>query len=379
MQKLQDGKKKTIPGLKSPHRGAFSLVELLVVISIIGVLVAMLLPAINSAREAGRQVACKNNLRQFGVGMTAHTNKSGTYCSGAFDWQHDGAVTEVGWVADMVNDGIPVGKMLCNSNPSQISAAYADLLSLDASSVPAFNQTAMLGTPAKAAPDGSPVTNPCRQIMALSPGSDQRVQLVQSQIFNKFYNTNYTASWWLVRSGVLLDGDGNLQSSVAGVPASLASRQSTSGPLSVTSASASTVSASFLPLLACGASSGSLPAGMGSNQAGSPMVMSFTPGPVVNPTMKPLASFSGSTPREGVSGWWAAWNNTTKQDYRGFAPVHKGTCNILMSDGSVQSYFDTNNDHLLNNGFLATTTNGFADNTPELPPEEVYSSWSLRP
>ena len=79
------------------------------------------------------------------------------------------------------------------------------------------------------------------------------------------------------------------------------------------------------------------------------------------------------------TGGWAAWNNTTLQDFRGFAPVHKGSCNILMADGSVQSYYDTNNDHLLNNGFLPAPQNGFGGNTIELPPNEVYSSWSLRP
>ena len=355
---------------------------MLVVISIIAVLMGLLFPAVQAARESSRQAACKSNLRQIGMGLSVNADKFGAYCSGAFDWNNDGAVTEVGWVADLVNAGIPVGSMLCPSSPCLISATYNDLITTD----PTTLSTCVdhLGSQPSSLPDGTQVVNPCRQIAtgtySTSGGATlTRQQVVQNLIYNKHYNTNYTATWWLVRSGALLDANGNLTTTSTGCTASLTSRSSTIGPLRRSQADTASVSSSFLPLMACGATSGMLSQTVAPTvAAGTPMAVSFTAGPVQNPSMLALPPFPTGTPQTGAGGWWSSWN-VTIQDFRGFGTVHRGTCNILMADGSVANFSDNNGDHLLNDGFIANGSNGFADSTVELPPDQIYSRWSLQP
>ena len=71
-------------------RFAFTLVELLVVIAIIGILVALLLPAIQAAREAARRTECKNKLKQMGIAALLHEDTQGHFPTGGWGWRWSG-------------------------------------------------------------------------------------------------------------------------------------------------------------------------------------------------------------------------------------------------------------------------------------------------
>jgi prepilin-type N-terminal cleavage/methylation domain-containing protein/prepilin-type processing-associated H-X9-DG protein len=73
-----------------PARG-FTLVELLVVIAIIAILVGLLMPAVQSARESARRTQCGNNLKQLALGIQQHVSAQGAFPTGGWGW---------GWVGD---------------------------------------------------------------------------------------------------------------------------------------------------------------------------------------------------------------------------------------------------------------------------------------
>lgn len=411
---------------KSRKFAGFTLVELLVVIAIIGVLAALLLPAIAKAREASRRTTCANNLRQFGIGfhVFADSDPLERLCTGAADYRRDGAYDVYGWVADLVNSqAASPQEMLCPSNPLRGSEKLNDLLGKDT-------------TDAK---DGAPVSRLSEGIAGKdnfegTPGgagstfggtaidTDERAALVARAFLAKGYNTNYAAGWHFVRSSPKFDFDPNSSpAAIHSVNQGQKGLAGTAGPLTRRVSENAIVPSSQIALLgdaapgdvdeailahtiAYGPGAPSDPFTPTGNtetvffiNQGELLTEAFNDGPAyfngsdldLMPNQALLtfqidreqggngANGQVQEPPTGPGG-----NELYLQDTRDWFAIHAGATNILMADGSVKVFNDLNGDGFLDPGFqipaltdaqYATIGYRESSKTPELPKTEIFN------
>jgi prepilin-type N-terminal cleavage/methylation domain-containing protein/prepilin-type processing-associated H-X9-DG protein len=108
----------------SRRRLAFTLVELLVVITIIGMLVALLLPAVNAVRERAKQTQCTNNLKQHSLAMIAYATDKGNF-PGYSQYVQRGRNV---WVAGEVGSGGQVRVRSINDKANAWQVSWAAML-----------------------------------------------------------------------------------------------------------------------------------------------------------------------------------------------------------------------------------------------------------
>lgn len=416
--------KRTFKGslVAEARRKGFTLIELLVVIAIIAILMALILPAIQSAREAARSTQCKNNLRQFGIALYSWSDSDPAkrLCSGAYDYSRDGDPTYYSWVGNVINvkGGMP-NRMLCPSSEIRGLEKLND----------------MLGTVNTSSTDVTipPVNQRNGMYAAYGPadgtgGGDVRDQAIADWV-RKGYNTNYVSSWFMVRgqnlvkssatdattgvSVALMNGAKckNLTKSKVSDPTN--NVRTSTGPLTQIQISRADVPGSNIPMLGDNSPGDSKEAILvlggtalssldedGKLITGARLGESFADGParvnssslelldkgnsgfdglaatLYNPVRYPqVGQVAGGTPGDATLGM-------VLQDYRDFYAVHNGGCNLLMADGSVKTIFDLNGDRYLNPGFDATgmtlARDGYTDGPCEINAFEVFTGTWLQ-
>ena len=415
------------------NRQGITLIELLVVITIVGILLAILIPAIQRARAAARKTACQNNLRQIGVSLMlfSDSDKRTRLCSGAFDPVRDGCADTWGWVADMVNQGAGAPQeLLCPASPLRGSEKLNDLFGFTTND----NQNKLVGNLSSRLEDGICGRPDWDGITGTSGASEyagtyelteERANLVARYFIDRGFNTNYASSWYLARSGPRVrfnTSDSTLRTNGQAAQQGLKGLRETLGPLTMRRIDSSLYTSSIIPLMG-DAAPGDIdeaiaqttfefhPDDLFANgsasrknfiEAGSLLAESVSNGPAYFRTstneMKRIGSYNSRLdvqhkcemagicePPTGSPG-----NHMYMVDSRQWYSWHavgKGQCNFLYADGSVSSLVDLNGDYFLNPGFPVDDDLteeeylelGFRDGTVEMPQHAFFSGVFLNP